>query len=253
MSTRELLKAIIDSVESVIVGKRQAVEMAVVALLCEGHVLVEDVPGIGKTTLCKAIARSIGCSFRRIQLTPDVLPSDVTGLYFFNQRSADFEFRPGPVFANLVLADEINRATPRTQSALLECMEERQVTVDGETRPLPRPFLVIATRTLSVGAPSAARGAVGPLSLKIEMGYPTEAEESEMVTASRRLTSGRVAAVASAAQLLELQRKTRTIHVDQSIRDYIVQVTRARSHSAVQLAVAPRNVGALSSPGSSPS
>ncbi|MGI5837651.1 MAG: AAA family ATPase [Chloroflexota bacterium] len=249
MSTRELLKAIIDSVESVIVGKRQAVEMAVVALLCEGHVLVEDVPGIGKTTLCKAIARSIGCSFRRIQLTPDVLPSDVTGLYFFNQRSADFEFRPGPVFANLVLADEINRATPRTQSALLECMEERQVTVDGETRPLPRPFLVIATQNPVEleGTFPLPEAQLDRFLLKIEMGYPTEAEESEMVTRFEETNPlDELQPVASAAQLLELQRKTRTIHVDQSIRDYIVQVTRAtRSHSAVQLGGSPRATLAL--------
>jgi MoxR-like ATPase len=249
LSTRELLKAIIDSVESVIVGKRQAVEMAVVALLCEGHVLVEDVPGIGKTTLCKAIARSIGCSFRRIQLTPDVLPSDVTGLYFFNQRSADFEFRPGPVFANLVLADEINRATPRTQSALLECMEERQVTVDGETRPLPRPFLVIATQNPVEleGTFPLPEAQLDRFLLKIEMGYPTEAEESEMVTRFEETNPlDELQPVASAAQLLELQRKTRTIHVDQSIRDYIVQVTRAtRSHSAVQLGGSPRATLAL--------
>jgi len=183
LSTPDLLNAIIENVERVIVGKRPAVEMAVVALLCEGHILVEDVPGIGKTTLCRAIARSIACSFRRIQLTPDVLPSDVTGLYFFNQRSCDFEFRAGPIFANLVLVDEVNRATPRTQSALLECMEERQVTVDGETHPLCRPFLVIATQNPVEleGTFPLPEAQLDRFLLKIEMGYPSEDEEVEMV------------------------------------------------------------------------
>ena len=135
-----------ENVERVIVGKGEAVELAIVALLCEGHILLEDVPGLGKTVLAKSLARSVGCSFRRIQCTPDLLPADITGTYIFNQRTSDFEFRPGPVISQVVLADEINRATPRTQSALLEAMQERQVTAEGETRPLPRPFLVLATR-----------------------------------------------------------------------------------------------------------
>ncbi|MDA8218168.1 MAG: AAA family ATPase, partial [Dehalococcoidales bacterium] len=143
---RALAKRARANVEQVIVGKGETIDLVLVALLCEGHVLLEDVPGIGKTMLAKSVARTLGCSFRRIQFTPDLLPSDVTGLSFFNQREQQFEFRPGPVFAQVVLADEINRATPRTQSALLESMEERQATVDGETRPLPRPFLVLATQ-----------------------------------------------------------------------------------------------------------
>src|SRR5438067_6511422 len=134
-----------DNVGRVIVGKDEATTLLLVALLCEGHVLIEDVPGVGKTMLAKALARSLGLSFQRIQFTPDLLPSDVTGLSYFNQKSQDFQFRPGPIFANLVLADEINRATPRTQSALLEAMQEQQVTADAETRPLPRPFIVLAT------------------------------------------------------------------------------------------------------------
>src|SRR4030043_753190 len=135
-----------ENVERVIVGKGEVVELAVVALLCEGHILFEDVPGLGKTVLAKSLAKSLGCSFRRIQCTPDLLPSDITGTYIFKQKTADFEYRPGPVMSQVVLADEINRATPRTQSALLEAMQERQVTTEGETRPLPRPFLVMATQ-----------------------------------------------------------------------------------------------------------
>ncbi|MBM2825558.1 MAG: ATPase associated with various cellular activity 3, partial [Dehalococcoidales bacterium] len=143
---KELGTRVKKNVEQVIVGKSEVVDLAVVALICEGHVLIEDVPGVGKTMLAKSIARSLGCSFRRIQCTPDLLPSDITGTYIFNQKTADFEFRPGPVMSQVVLADEINRATPRTQSALLEAMQERQVTAEGETRPLPRPFLVLATQ-----------------------------------------------------------------------------------------------------------
>ena len=239
-----MLKAIVENVERVIVGKRDAVEMAMVALLCEGHILVEDVPGIGKTTLCKALARSLGCSFRRIQLTPDVLPSDVTGLYFFNQRSGDFEFRPGPVFSNLVLADEINRATPRTQSALLECMEERQVTLDGETRLLPRPFLVMATQNPVEleGTFPLPEAQLDRFLLEIELGYPEEAEEAEILIRFEESSPlERLEPVVSVAQLLELQREARRVHVDPSLRGYVVQVARAtRIHPAVQLGASPR-------------
>ncbi len=249
MSTPELLKRIIDNVERVMVGKRLAVEMAMVALLSEGHVLIEDVPGIGKTTLCKAIARSISCSFHRLQLTPDVLPSDVTGLYFFNQRSADFEFRPGPVFANLVLADEINRATPRTQSALLECMEERQVTVDGRTMALARPFLVIATQNPVEleGTFPLPEAQLDRFLLKIELGYPEESDEADMVA---RFQEGspleELQAVATAEQLLELQAEARRVRLDSSLREYAVRLTRAtRAHGSVQLGASPRATLAL--------
>ncbi len=249
MSTPDLLKGIIENVERVIVGKRPAVEMAMVALLCEGHILVEDVPGIGKTTLCKAIARSLGCSFRRIQLTPDVLPSDVTGLYFFNQRTGDFEFRPGPIFAHMVLADEINRATPRTQSALLECMEERQVTVDGETRPLPRPFLVIATQNPVEleGTFPLPEAQLDRFLLKIELGYPEEAEEQEMVLRFEGTNPlEELRPVAGVEQLLALQGEARRLHVEPPVRNYVVQLARAtRTHSAVQLGASPRATLAL--------
>ncbi len=249
MSPTGLLNEIIENIEQVIVGKRPAVEMAMVALLCEGHILVEDVPGIGKTTLCKAIARSIGFSFRRIQLTPDVLPSDVTGLYFFNQRSGDFEFRPGPLFTHLVLADEINRATPRTQSALLECMEERQVTVDGETRLLPRPFLVIATQNPVEleGTFPLPEAQLDRFLLKIELGYPDEAEELEMVLRFGEANPlEQLRPVATVEQLVALQAEARKVHVEPAVRNYLVQLARStRTHPAVQLGASPRATLAL--------
>ncbi|MBI5956114.1 MAG: AAA family ATPase, partial [Chloroflexi bacterium] len=171
------------NIEKVIVGKGEVVELALVALLCEGHLLIEDVPGIGKTTLAKAIARSLGCTFRRIQFTPDLLPSDVTGISFFNQKTQEFEFRPGPIMSQVVLADEINRATPRTQSALLEAMQEHQVTVDGETMPLPRPFLVLATQNPIEleGTFPLPEAQIDRFLLKIKLGYPGESEEEEII------------------------------------------------------------------------
>src|SRR5712692_7871835 len=176
-------KRVIANVEQVIVGKRSAIELILIALLCEGHVLIEDVPGIGKTTLAKAIAKSSGCSFRRIQFTPDLLPSDVTGISYFNQKQSEFEFRPGPIVAQVVLADEINRATPRTQSALLEAMEERQITVDGETGEMPRPFIVLATQNPIEleGTFPLPEAQVDRFLLQLKLGYPTASEESQMV------------------------------------------------------------------------
>lgn len=249
IETSALLTGIIENVERVIVGKRQAVEMAMVALLCEGHVLIEDVPGIGKTTLCKALAASVGCSFRRVQLTPDVLPSDITGLYFFNQRNSDFEFRPGPVFANLVLADEINRATPRTQSALLECMEERQVTLDGETHHLPRPFLVMATQNPVEleGTFPLPEAQLDRFLLRIELGYPGEADETEILSRFEQSNPlDGLRPVVSADELLEMQRAARSIHVDESLRLYIARIARAtRAHPGVRLGGSPRATMAL--------
>ncbi len=180
------------NIEQVIVGKRDVIDLLLVALLCEGHVLIEDVPGIGKTMLAKSVARTLDCPFRRIQFTPDLLPSDVTGVSFFNQRLQEFEFRPGPIFAQVVLADEINRATPRTQSALLECMEERQVSVEGETRPLPRPFLVLATQNPIEleGTFPLPEAQLDRFLLRLSVGYPNEADEKNIVrrcTARRRV------------------------------------------------------------------
>jgi MoxR-like ATPase len=246
---RGLLSDLTESIERVIVGKRSTVEMAIVALLCEGHILVEDVPGIGKTTLCKALARSTGGSFRRVQFTPDVLPSDITGLYFFNQRTSNFEFRPGPVFANLLLADEINRAMPRTQSALLECMEERQVTVDGETRALPRPFLVIATQNPVEleGTFPLPEAQLDRFLMKIELGYPGEAEESDMVHRFQETSPlEQLTPAVSIDQLLGLQRLARKVHVEASVHSYLLRVVRAtRTHQSVRLGASPRATLAL--------
>src|SRR5579862_9587508 len=174
------LESLLDNIEQVIVGKREVARLLLVALLCEGHVLLEDVPGVGKTLLAKTLAASLNCSFRRLQFTPDMLPGDITGSHVFNQHTADFEFRPGPVFANVLLADEINRATPRTQSALLEAMEERQVSVDGVTMPLPRPFLVAATQNPIEleGTFPLPEAQLDRFLIRISLGYPTEPEEA---------------------------------------------------------------------------
>jgi MoxR-like ATPase len=241
-------QGLLDNVSRVMIGKERVVELCLVALLCEGHVLIEDVPGIGKTTLAKAIARSLGCSFRRIQFTPDLLPSDVTGVLYFNQKTQEFEFRPGPLIAQIVLADEINRATPRTQSALLEAMQERQVTVDVETIPLPRPFLVLATQNPIEleGTFPLPEAQLDRFLMRISIGYPSEKEEGEILLRYERddpLES--LQAVLDADELLALQRRVREVLVVESVRDYIVRIARAtREHEAIELGVSPR--GAMS-------
>src|ERR1700682_3383132 len=178
-SIRDIAEQIIVNVEKVIVGKRAEVELAFIALICQGHILIEDVPGVGKTVLAKAISRSVGCSFKRIQFTPDLLPSDVTGVSIYNQKTGEFEFRPGPVMAQIVLADEINRATPKTQSALLETMEERQVTVDGVTYPLPHPFIVLATQNPIEyeGTFPLPEAQLDRFLMRIHLGYPEPAHQ----------------------------------------------------------------------------
>lgn len=242
-------KRITQNIQRVIVGKDEVIELALIALLCEGHVLLEDVPGIGKTTLAKAIARSLGCSFQRIQFTPDLLPSDVTGIYYFDQKAQDFVFRPGPVIAQVVLADEINRATPRTQSSLLEAMQERQVTIDGNTMALPRPFLVLATQNPIEleGTFPLPEAQVDRFLLKIKLGYPTEQEENEILLRFEQddpLAS--LGPVTSPDELLEMQAAIRRVRVEASVRSYAVQVTRAtREHPAVALGVSPRGTMAL--------
>jgi len=246
---QETSDRIIANIEKVIVGKRRVIELALVALLCEGHILIEDVPGIGKTTLAKAIARSLGCTFQRIQFTPDLLPSDVTGISFFNQKKQEFEFRPGPILAQIVLADEINRATPRTQSALLEAMQERQITVDGETRPLPRPFLVLATQNPIEleGTFPLPEAQIDRFLMRIKLGYPSEEEENSILLRFESADPLQdLEPVVSAGELVESQRARSQVRVEESLRHYIVQVARAtRNHEAVQLGVSPRGTLSL--------
>ena len=242
-------KTIIENVQKVIVGKDDVIELMLVALLCEGHVLLEDVPGVGKTTLAKATARSLGCSFQRIQFTPDLLPSDVTGLYYFDQKRGDFVFRPGPVMTQVILADEINRATPRTQSALLEAMQERQTTIEGVTKPLPRPFLVLATQNPIEleGTFPLPEAQVDRFLLKLKIGYPGEADENDILLRFEREDPlETLQAVTSPEALIELQRAVRQIRVEDSVREYVVKVARAtRDHPAVSLGVSPRGTMAL--------
>ncbi len=233
-----------ENVGRVIVGKSDVVDLALVGLLCEGHILLEDVPGTGKTTLAKALARSLDCAFRRIQFTPDLLPSDVTGLSVYNQKTQEFEFRPGPIMAQILLADEINRATPRTQSALLEAMQERQVTVDGVVRPLPRPFLVLATQNPIEleGTFPLPEAQVDRFFFQLGLGYPTEAEENDMVLRFERAEPLEdLLPVVDAAALIALQRAVRHVRVEASVREYVVAIVRAtRAHAAVELGASPR-------------
>jgi MoxR-like ATPase len=235
---------ILQNVQEVVIGKAEVIELALVAVLCEGHVLAEDVPGIGKTTLAKAVARSLGCSFRRIQFTPDLLPSDVTGIYYFNQKSGDFEYRAGPLQAQIVLADEINRATPRTQSALLEAMEERQVTVEGETKPLPRPFLVLATQNPIEleGTFPLPEAQLDRFLIKLTLGYPDEAAENEILTRhAARSPLDTLRAVTSPDEILALQEQARAVHVGDAVRGYIVRLARAtREQPLIELGASPR-------------
>ena len=240
---------VIANVERVIVGKHAEVRLALVALLCQGHLLIEDVPGTGKTSLAKAIAKSLGCTFRRIQFTPDLLPSDVTGLSIYNQKTQEFEFRPGPIMAQIVLADEINRATPKTQSALLECMEERQATIDGVTYKMPDPFLVIATQNPIEyeGTFALPEAQLDRFMLRIQLGYPQPLEEVVILDEQkRRHPIDDLAEVASAAELQAMQAAVREIYVDSAVSDYIVRlVTATRNHPDIYLGASPRGSLAL--------
>ena len=233
-----------NNVGRVIVGKQNAIELVLVALLAGGHVLIEDVPGIGKTILARTVARSLGLSFRRIQFTPDLLPSDVTGIHYFNQKTSEFEFRPGPIIANIVLADEINRATPRTQSCLLESMQEQQVTVDLKTIDLPRPFFVIATQNPVEleGTFPLPEAQLDRFLMRLKMGYPEAIEEKTILT---RFQEGSplesLESVISDTELLELQRICRRVYVSEALRDYIVAITRAtRERAEIELGASPR-------------
>jgi MoxR-like ATPase len=249
MDVKEAADKVIHNVGTVIVGKDDVIELCLVALLCEGHVLLEDVPGIGKTTLAKALARSVGCTFKRIQFTPDLLPSDVTGILYFNQKAQEFEFRPGPIMAQIVLADEINRATPRTQSALLEAMQERQVTVDVETMSLPRPFMVMATQNPIEleGTFPLPEAQVDRFLMRLSLGYPSKQEEDHILLRYEREDPLEVLEpVVAAADLLAMQGLVRTVLVEESVREYVIDVVRAtREHEAVELGVSPRGTLAL--------
>ena len=231
---RLFAERVIDNVEKVILGKHEEVRLALVALLCEGHILMEDVPGVGKTMLSRALARSLGCSFGRIQFTPDLLPSDIIGVTIYNQRSGEFEFREGPIYHQVVLADEINRGTPKTQSALLECMDERQVTVEGRPRPMPRPFLVLATQNPIEyeGTFPLPEAQLDRFFLRIHIGYPSARVESEML-ASQQLSHPieRLEQVVTAEDLLEMQRQVRQVHVSAPVRQYIVDLVQATRES----------------------
>jgi MoxR-like ATPase len=240
---------IIGNIEKVIVGKRETVELAVVGLLCQGHLLIEDVPGVGKTMLARSLARSLGCKFSRIQFTPDMLPSDVTGVSIFNQVSREFEFRPGPIMAQIVLADEINRATPKTQAALLEAMEERQVTVDGVTRPLPRPFLVLATQNPIEyeGTFPLPEAQVDRFLMRIRLGYPTTIDEVRVLERQQyRHPFEDLEQIAPVEQLVQAQEAVKDIFVSPALKRYIVELNhQTREHAEVYLGSSPRGSLAL--------
>jgi MoxR-like ATPase len=246
---KESGEKVVANVERVIVGKHEEVRLALVALLCQGHLLIEDVPGTGKTVLAKALARSLGCTFRRIQFTPDLLPSDVTGLSIYNQKTQEFEFKPGPIMAQIVLADEINRATPKTQSALLECMEERQATIDGVTYRMPEPFLVIATQNPIEyeGTFALPEAQLDRFMLRLRLGYPQPLEEIVILDEQKHAHPlDDISEVASTAELRQLQQGVREIYVDSAVSDYIVRLVNAtRSHPDVYLGASPRGSLAL--------
>ncbi|OPG98658.1 magnesium chelatase [Chryseobacterium mucoviscidosis] len=245
----QMNKQLMDHVGKIIVGKGRTIELVMTAIIASGHVLLEDVPGTGKTMLAKSVASSLDCTFQRIQFTPDLLPSDLTGIHFFNQKEGDFEFRPGPLFANLVLADEINRATPRTQSSLLECMEERQISIDGSTRQLERPFIVIATQNPvdNQGTFPLPEAQMDRFMMKIRMGYPSSEESVEILrrtVASRSVAD--LSAIISREQLLEAQNTYTSVQIDEDLLRYIIHLTEAtRQHPELSLGVSPRGAQAL--------
>jgi MoxR-like ATPase len=240
---------LIENIEKVIVGKRQAIEYIMVALLCEGHVLLEDVPGSGKTMLARAIATSLGIRFKRVQCTPDLLPNDITGVSVYNQKSGEFEFNPGPIFVNILLADEINRATPRTQAALLEAMQEQQVTVDGVTRDLPRPFLVLATQNPIEyeGTFPLPEAQLDRFLMRLSLGYPSHADERQILSNLwREHPITKIGKVVDGQELSSLQKRIWDVHVDATLQDYIVSLVAAtRDHPDLSLGVSARGSLAL--------
>ena len=246
---QKFVTPLIENVEHVIVGKRSVIEYIMVALLCEGHVLLEDVPGSGKTMLARSIAASLGISFKRVQCTPDLLPNDITGVSVFNQKSGEFEFKPGPIFVNVLLADEINRATPRTQAALLEAMQEQQVTVDGVTRDLPRPFLVLATQNPIEyeGTFPLPEAQLDRFLMRLSVGYPSRTEERQILSNLwREHPITKIGKVVDGQDLSALQKRVWDVNVDSTLQDYIVDIAEAtRKHPDLQLGVSPRGSLAL--------
>ncbi|MFQ5855364.1 MAG: AAA family ATPase [Anaerolineae bacterium] len=246
---QEIAQRVIENVEHVMVGKHREVEFVLIAMLCRGHVLIEDVPGVGKTTLAKAIARSLGLRFRRIQCTPDMLPSDITGVSIYNQKTREFEFRPGPVMAQIVLTDEINRATPKTQSALLEAMEERQVTVDGVTHPMERPFLVLATQNPIEyeGTFPLPEAQLDRFILRIRLGYPNPDQEITLLDAQRVVHPlDEIEQVVDAPSFLRAQEAVREVYLNDLVKQYIVNLVSAtRQHEDLYLGASPRGSLAL--------
>jgi MoxR-like ATPase len=235
---------LISNLEKVIIGKRQSIQLIVIGLLCQGHVLIEDVPGVGKTVLARSLAKSLGCSFNRLQFTPDMLPSDVTGVSIYNQAKREFEFRPGPIFAQVVLVDEINRATPKTQAALLEAMEERQVTVDGKTHPLPSPFMVLATQNPIEyeGTFPLPEAQLDRFLLRIRLGYPKSTDEIEILNRQQlRHPIETLKSVIKVSELKEAMEVIKRIYVSNAIKRYVVDLTnRTRQNSDVYRGASPR-------------
>lgn len=246
---RTVSEKIINNVQQVIIGKYSEIRMTLVAMICRGHVLIEDVPGVGKTMLAKAIAKSLGCSFKRIQFTPDMLPSDVTGVSVFNQKTREFEFRPGPIMAQIVLTDEINRATPKTQSALLESMEERQVTVDGVTYPLDDPFLVLATQNPIEyeGTFPLPEAQLDRFLVRIRLGYPEPEEEVAILDSQQYVHPvEKIGQVVDVGEFLSIQRQVKDTYIDGLVKEYIVAIVSAtREHPDVYLGASPRGSLAL--------
>jgi MoxR-like ATPase len=246
---QQLANRLVNNVDKVIIGKNREARLVLVALLCRGHVLVEDVPGVGKTVLAKTIARSVGCTFKRIQFTPDLLPSDVTGVSIFNQQTSQFEFRPGPILAQIVLADEINRATPKTQSALLEAMEEAQISVDGVTHQLPVPFVVLATENPIEyeGTFALPEAQLDRFLIRLSLGYPGRQNEIRILTSQQSVHPlDTIQQVVAVEELLEAQQAIKTVHVDDRLKEYIVDLVEAtRQHDQVYLGASPRGSLAL--------
>lgn len=239
-----ILKNIINNIEKVIIGKRGSIELAVVSLMCGGHVLIEDVPGVGKTSLASSLAKSFSCSFKRIQFTPDILPSDITGFSLFNQKTLEFEYRPGAIMSQIILADEINRTSPKTQASLLEAMEENQVTVDGVTYRLPRPFMVMATQNPIeyLGTYPLPEAQLDRFFMKISIGYPTAGEESSILSKYQKSSPlEALEPVADSEDVINIQEAVKNVHVDKSLNNYIVDIVgQTRKHPDVILGSSPR-------------